>query len=155
MPTTEATSDGYALALEEARRALEEQERAVAELRARAGTLIAAAALAASLLGEAPQGLLGVVAVGALIGLTTAMLVVLWPRWDWRFSVAPSMIVLEYLEPPKSSLPFVHRDLAFHMERNAAVNRERLNLLVTTFRTGVLLFAIALIACVAGSLTTT
>jgi hypothetical protein len=42
---------GYALAYDEAKRALDEQERVVAELRSRAGTLIAAAAITTSFLG--------------------------------------------------------------------------------------------------------
>jgi hypothetical protein len=46
-----ADPDGYALAYDEAKRALDEQERVVAELRSRAGTLIAAAAITTSFLG--------------------------------------------------------------------------------------------------------
>src|SRR5580692_10272815 len=42
--SNEASGAGYALAYREARRGLEDQERSVVELRARAGALIAAAA---------------------------------------------------------------------------------------------------------------
>lgn len=43
---------GYALAYEEARRALDEQSQVLAELRSRSGTLIAAAAVTTSFLGS-------------------------------------------------------------------------------------------------------
>jgi hypothetical protein len=46
-----ANPDAYRLAYEEARRALDEQERAVVELRSRAGQLIAAAAITTSFFG--------------------------------------------------------------------------------------------------------
>jgi len=46
-----ASRDGYALAYREARMGLEDQERAVVELRARAGALIAAAAITTSFFG--------------------------------------------------------------------------------------------------------
>jgi hypothetical protein len=45
------TEAGYALAYREARRGLDDQERSAVELRARAGALIAAAAIATSFFG--------------------------------------------------------------------------------------------------------
>lgn len=50
MPSND-DADGYALALEEARRALDEQERTIAQLSVRAGMLLSGAAVATSLLG--------------------------------------------------------------------------------------------------------
>jgi hypothetical protein len=49
--TAGASRDGYALAYREARMGLEDQERSVVELRARAGALIAAASIATSFFG--------------------------------------------------------------------------------------------------------
>jgi hypothetical protein len=48
----QAPGEGYALAYREARRGLEDQERSVVELRARAGALIAAAAITTSFFGS-------------------------------------------------------------------------------------------------------
>ena len=76
---------GYALAYDEANRALDEQERVVAELRSHAGTLIAAAAITTSFLGGrfSTHHLhpLAWAAIGcfAFVGLT--LLALLWP---WR-----------------------------------------------------------------------
>lgn len=50
-PARAGAPEGYALAYEEAKRALEEQERVVAELRSRAGVLIGAAAITTSFFG--------------------------------------------------------------------------------------------------------
>jgi hypothetical protein len=67
-------AQGYELAYSEARRALDDQERAVTELRSRAGALIAAAAIATSFFGGqvlARNGL--VVSAGVVIACFTAL----------------------------------------------------------------------------------
>ncbi len=70
------TSDpaAYNLAYEEAKRALEEEERAVSELRSRPGQLIAAAAITTSFFGGRAIGshvhLASWVAIGCFIGLS-------------------------------------------------------------------------------------
>jgi hypothetical protein len=82
---------GYALAYDEAKRALDEQERVVAELRSRAGTLIAAAAITSFLGGRILSSHhlhpLAWAAIGcfAFVGIT--LLALLWPWRDWRFTV--------------------------------------------------------------------
>ena len=63
------------------------------ELRARAGTLFAAAAIATSFFGAQTLArhdldAAGCVAVGCFVLLSFAVLV-LWPRQDWEFSLAP------------------------------------------------------------------
>src|SRR5215207_6678216 len=88
VPTTEPLADGYAIALEEARRALEEQERAVAQLSTRAGLLISAAAVVTSLLGgpvlaRGALDLAAWIATAAFMGLAAAALSILRPRRDW------------------------------------------------------------------------
>jgi hypothetical protein len=52
MASSEPDPEEYRLGYEEAKRGLEDQERAVVELRARAGTLIAAAAITTSFFGS-------------------------------------------------------------------------------------------------------
>ncbi len=156
MAAGDLPESGYAVAYAEAQRSLDEQERAVVELRTRAGTLIAAAAITMSFFGG--HALLnddlhafGWVAIGcfALVGL--AVLLILWPRRDWEFSLAPSEFIATYLEPEHGEplqLQLILRDLALHMGRSAALNRRQLRTLMITFRTGVLLLVIEVLAWV-------
>lgn len=111
---------GCALAFDEAKRALDEQERVVAELRSRAGTLIAAAAITTSFRGGrilSPHHLhpLAWAAIGcfAFVGIT--LLALLWPWRDWRFTVNAQSFIQTYLEPPGAApldVPAIQRDLA-------------------------------------------
>ena len=89
--TEENEARSYELAFEEAGRALDAQERAVNELRSRAGVLIAAAAITTSFLGSRAITGDGLsvwvwVAVVAFIVVGGSVLTVLWPRTDWSFS---------------------------------------------------------------------
>jgi hypothetical protein len=152
----EAYGAGYALAYREARRGLEDQERSVVELRTRAGALIAAAAITTSFFGG--QTLLrqnidvaGWVAIGCFVLLGFAVLLVLWPRRDWEFSLAPDEFVATYLEPAEGEpleLHLIERDLALHMGRSADLNRQQLRTLMTVFRFGALLLVAEVLAWV-------
>lgn len=90
---TMANDATYELAYAEARRALDEQERAVVELRSRAGQLIAAAAITTSFFGgQALRGRIhgfGWAAIGCFVGLSLSVLAILWPRRDWEFVLSP------------------------------------------------------------------
>jgi hypothetical protein len=152
----EASGAGYALAYREARRGLEDQERSVVELRARAGTLFAAAAIATSFFGAQTLArhdldAAGWVAVGCFVLLSFAVLVMLWPRQDWELSLAPKDFIATYLEPAEGEpleSHLIERDLALHVGRSTKINREQLNTLVTVFRFGVLLLLIEVLAWV-------
>ena len=96
MSTTaiEASREGYALAYREARMGLEDQERSVVALRARAGALVAAAAITTSFFGSQTLikhdiGAAAWIAIGCFVLLGFAVLMVLWPRRNWEFSLAP------------------------------------------------------------------
>jgi hypothetical protein len=140
--TPAADPAGYALAYDEAKRALDEQERVVAELRSRAGTLIAAAAITTSFLGGRILSShhlhpLAWAAIGcfAFVGIT--LLVLLWPWRDWRFTVNAQSFIQTYLEPSDGAplrLPAIHRDLALHMEAAWRANRGQLRWLQAAFR---------------------
>jgi len=83
---------GYALAYDEAKRALDQQERVVSELRSRAGTLIAAAAITTSFLGgriltSHHLHPLAWAAIGCFAFVGVTLLALLWPWRDWRFTV--------------------------------------------------------------------
>jgi hypothetical protein len=152
----EASGAGYALAYREARRALEDQERSVVELRARAGALIAAAAITTSFFGgqtltRHDVGIAGWVAIGCFVLLGFAVLLMLWPRQDWEFSLAPAEFIATYLERADGEAVEPHlieRDLALHMGRSIKFNSAQLNTLAGIFRFGALLLLIEVLAWV-------
>jgi hypothetical protein len=151
----EPDSEAYRLAYEEARRSLEDQERAVSELRSRAGTLIAAAAITTSFFGS--QALqrhvhaMSWVAIVCFVALGAAVLAILWPRRDWEFDLSPAQFIATYLEPTEEDplpLALIHRDLALHMGGSAAANRAQLGRLMIVFRVGALLLVAEVVAWV-------
>jgi hypothetical protein len=156
MSSAEASGAGYALAYREARRGLEDQERSVVELRARAGALIAAAAITTSFFGgqtlvRRDIGAAAWVAIGCFVLLGFAVLLVLWPRRDWEFSLAPDEFIATYLEPADGNplaLHLIERDLALHMGRSAELNRRQLRTLMSVFRLGALLLVVEVVAWV-------
>src|ERR1700728_4967883 len=119
----EASGAGYALAYREARRGLEDQERSVVELRARAATLFAAAAITTSFFGaqtlaRRDLGAAGWLAIGCFVLLSFAVLMMLWPRRDWSFSLEPEDFIATYLEPADGEglePHLIERDLALHI----------------------------------------
>lgn len=147
---------GYEFAYNEAKRALEDQERTVVELRSRAGTLIAAAAITTSFFGgqalaDHSLDAAGWAAITCFVALGVAVLAILWPRPDWEFSVEPSLFVSTYLEPDEGeplSVPLIHRDLALHMGVSAARNQTQLARLATAFRIAAVLLLAEVIAWV-------
>jgi len=152
----EASGTGYELAYREARRGLEDQERSAVELRARAAALIAAAAIITSFFGSQMLarrdfGAAGWLAIGCFVLLSFAVLVVLWPRRDWAFSLAPAEFIAAYLEPPDGEsleLHLIERDLALHMGRSTKLNRDQLNELAPVFRVAALLLVAEVLAWV-------
>lgn len=126
------------------------------ELRSHAGSLIAAAAITTSFFGSQALGRHGIgaagwVAIGLFASLGLAVLLVLWPRRDWEFSLGPGEFITTYLEPPEGEpleLYLIERDLAMHMGRSTKSNRYQLNVLITIFRFGTLLLAAEVLAWV-------
>lgn len=110
------------------------------ERRSRAGTLIAAAAITTSFFGSqaaqsSPRH--GLDRDRLLVTLGASVLVILWPRRDWEFTLSPQRFISTYLEPIDGDplpLPSIHRDRALHMGRSAALNRRQLRWLMTAFR---------------------
>ena len=155
MAPAEIDPAAYLLAYEEAKRALDEQERAVFELRSRAGQLIAGAAITTSFFGG--QALrhelhaMSWIAVVCFVALSIAVLVILWPRRDWEFNLSPAEFINTYVEPVDGEpldLPSIHRDLSLHMGNSAALNREQLRRLTGAFRIGAVLLVAEVIAWV-------
>lgn len=148
--------DGYALAYDEARRALEEQARSVGELRSRAGVLMTTAAIATSFLGglSVPAHGLGpaawiALACFALSGVT--VLAALWPRRDWELVASPGALLTTFVEPVLGSaaaIHVIHRELALHLDVLIAHNRAQIGRLGTLLRTTSTLIAIEVLSWV-------
>jgi hypothetical protein len=118
----DATPAHYALAYDEAKRALDAQESVVNELRTRSGILIAAAAITTSFFGgralaEGAVGTAGRLAIAAFGLVGMSVLTVLWPRTDWSFTVNAERFIATYVESDEGPLPLpaIHRALALHM----------------------------------------
>ena len=134
----------YALAFDEAGRALDGQERSVNELRSRAGVLIAAAAITTSFFGAraVTDDLSAAVwcAMVAFAGVGATVLFVLWPRSDWQFSASATDLIATYIETDEpASLPQIHRDLALHRSASYDRNARQLRVLFAAFRMGLVL----------------
>lgn len=91
------------------------------------------------------------VAIGCFAWLGFAVLLVLWPRRDWEFSLAPDQFIATYLKPMDGeplALHLIERDLALHMGRSAELNRRQLRILMTVFRVGAILLVVEVLAWV-------
>ncbi|HKG38617.1 MAG TPA: hypothetical protein VKB25_06475 [Conexibacter sp.] len=153
MPIAEPIADGYAIALEEARRALDEQERAVAQLSTRAGLLISAAAVVTSLLGgpvlaHAAFDIASWVAIAAFVGVAATVLAILSPRREWEFAIHPALLIGDYVERTPSPPAPLRRELALTMGASITHNRRALDRMMTTFNTGSVFLAIEILAWV-------
>ena len=144
MSEDDESAAAYALAFDEAGRALDGQERTVNELRSRAGVLIAAAAITTSFFGaravtdEVSITVWCAVVAFALVG--ASVLVVLWPRSDWEFSASATDLIATYIETAvPASLPQIHRDLALHRSASYDRNARQLRALFIAFRVGLVL----------------
>jgi hypothetical protein len=123
----------YELAFQEARRALDGQERALAAFRSRAGVVLSAAAIATSFLGGQALNTRGFTtlawtAITAFAVLGIATLCVLWPDEQWEFEVIPNQLLSTYIERDDGidvPLVVIHRDLALHMENSYLANEMR------------------------------
>jgi hypothetical protein len=143
-PIAAAEPAGYALAFEEAKRALDDQERVLDGLHTRAATLVAAAALVTSFFGgqvlhtgHVPA--FGWIALAFFVALAVCVLIVLGPGRDWEFDVSPASLIRTYLEPAAGDptpVPGIHRDLALHMGTAADGNRRLMRDSIDAYRLG-------------------
>jgi hypothetical protein len=117
------------IAYDNALRALDKQERALEELRARTGVLLAAASLAVSLLGNsafegARPDLVVVVALVAFVLAFGASLFVLLPR-EFVFALEGTR-VYEELFPFRDAPEEAHRRLTYDMQRFWVENHKQM-----------------------------
>lgn len=147
MSEDDGSGAAYALAFEEAGRALDGQERTVNELRSRAGVLIAAAAITTSFFGAraVTPDLTTMVwlATGAFACIGISVLFVLWPRSNWEFSASATDIVATYIKTEEPvPLPPIHRDLALHRSASYDRNATQLRVLFSAFRIGLVVLVV-------------
>ncbi len=89
------------------------------------------------------------IAIGTFVVLGGAVVLILWPRGDWEYSVRPSLLIQNYVEHPQPlALPQIHRDLALHMDASYLQNRGQLLKLVRYFRLASLLLLFEVVAWV-------
>ena len=145
------TSQAYKLAYDEAVRGLAQQQSRLDDLRARAGILLSAAAIATSLLGgtaldegNATAWVWG--AVACFLGVSGLALVLLLPR-RWEFTAVPRRIIRIYIETD-DPLPvdMIQRDLALHMEDSYVRNEVGLDAMLLRFRIALGLLSLEVIA---------
>lgn len=154
MPTTEPLADGYVVALDEARRVLDQQERAVAQLSTRAGLLISAAAVVTSVLGgpalaHAKVDAAAWGAIGAFVALTGAVLAVLRPRQTWEFALHPAPLIEVLLDSASGPGPLdLRRELSLHMGASIDHNAREIGTLTKAFHIASVLLAVEIVAWV-------
>jgi hypothetical protein len=141
-------------------RSIERQQQALDNLRSRAGTLIAAAAIVTSFLaaealkdpgrgGNAHDHSLQtpeVIAIGAFVGLALTAMAILWP-WKWTFRVSAKHLLGKYIEVDEPwTSQRLQRNLALWLERHVVANQSKLDRLFWAFRGGCFLLAVEVVA---------
>jgi hypothetical protein len=129
------------LAYELALRALDHQDGLLDELRARTGTLLAAASIVASFLGATAidRGGLGFLAVGALVAFVMsigASVYVLLPKRSLVFSINGPVVIEEAISA-QLDLAETYLQLAYWTEDFRSANVETVNRLFTWYRVAV------------------
>lgn len=140
------------VAYEESRRALEVQKLSLSELRTRAGTLLAVAALVTTFFGgEALEGTTEIaceaqVAIGAFIALAVLAVAVLLP-WPFNWSLDPCALVNDYVDQkPQPPIAEMLRDLALHHDQSRNNNDSTITWLYWAFRIAAVLLAVEVVA---------
>jgi hypothetical protein len=146
-------AEAYELAYAEAVRALSQQQIVIDNLRTRAGVLLSGAAIATSFLGQAAlrrgTTVWSWLAITAFLLLGTAILLILWPRHDWRYAIRPRALIENYIEHADSlPVPAIHRDLTLHMDDSYLRNRWQLLELVRYLRGASVLLMLEVVAWV-------
>jgi hypothetical protein len=143
--------DKYALALEEARRAVDTQRDDLKGVRDRATAVVTVAGLALSLLaGPAlrdprihPSGWT-IAGVAAFVLLTGVALGILWPR-TFIFAQDPQTLVA-WAEQQHAQPAEMTRDLALHLKGQYAANRTAIKWMLVGYQVAVALLALEILA---------
>lgn len=148
----------YELAFAEARHALDAQEQMMRDLIARAGMLMAAAAVTTSIfvgqaLAHGHAGPAAWVGIAAFVGVGLAVVDVLWPRAGWEIEAWATNVITEYVEPEGIPVAMIHRDLAIHRTASVRRNVSRLRRASRSLRIGMGVLVIEAVAWVVAVMT--
>jgi len=142
----------YALALEEARRGLDQQMTDLDGIRNRTGTVLGLAGLAASLIGGltgqvAPEpSAWSWVAVSAFVGVAVLSVVILWPR-KVRTTQDPKKLVT-WAETDNVTADAMHRDLSLYMGTQYDGNWRTLHAMMWAYCAALVLLVVEIIALI-------
>jgi hypothetical protein len=154
VPAADESDALYRVAYDEAVRALAEQQALIESLRARAGLLLSAAAIATSFLGSQALtrvrlGPLGWIGLACFFAATATALAILWPR-ELILTADPEAVIRIYVEAGEpTSIGTLYRDLSLHFRRGLEENRLTLDRLSTLLQIGSALLAIEILLWVA------
>lgn len=157
-----------AIVYQESIRAIDEQLRALDGLRARTGTLLAAASIITAFLGsealqshqrlrlvqaqsriESEFDWLTWLAIGAFVAVAFSCVLILWP-WTWRFASSAKILIEDHVNAQEASSPGeLHLFLARTIEGNWESNQRRLDGLSWCFRIASLSLALEVVLWVA------
>lgn len=149
---------GYEIAFDASKDALKQQEAALDNLRTRASTVLSGASIATAFLGaqalkrprHRPELWLDGwewVAAGSFIALALTVIVILWPRKNWVFTVGAKDLIGGYVEGArKYTVPEIQRNLALHLENHFDANQQKIERLYLWFRLSCGLLALQVVA---------
>lgn len=148
------------LAYDESLRAIDVQQAALADVRARAAQLVVAASVATSVLGALVQDTSHRVDTWSIVALVTFGLLLAicgWifiPRRGWRFVTSATILIDQYIYADlPADIDEIHRELALHMERHWDANQDPLNKRMAGLQVGALLLAVSVVSWIIGLLT--
>jgi hypothetical protein len=146
----------YALAFDEAHRAIDKQADELEQVRGRIGTLFSVAAVVGALpidailkradeLGGYGLGALSVAGVGLTI-IAAAVVKIWWPA-ETTFKLDPGVIVGSFIEAaPPHDIDAIRRELALHVSRHVRANRPRIDERMRWFALASVAFLVEVIA---------
>jgi hypothetical protein len=147
-------TESYDLIYREAVRSLTQQQQSLDGLRARAGGLISATAIATSFLGglalagETSPGneLEGFSWAGIILFCLIILLnmVIVAPWWTWTFETSPTVLV-QSVDSGQADAARLARDLALYFEIFWEDNQRKLNILFLLFQAGAILLIVEII----------
>lgn len=136
----------YELVLNQVLRGLSLQQDALDNLRARAGTLVAAASLVSTFFGATalsdkaspPATAWVVMAFISLFLVVVVPVVILWP-YQWRWGIDGHRLLTDYVEAKRpATLDETRRSLAYYIQQDINSNEGKLNRLWRALRVAVL-----------------
>jgi hypothetical protein len=136
---------------EESVRAITQQEAALDGLRARTGTLLAAASITTAFLGGEALAREPRLVVSAWAGIVAfcvvgALSIAILGPWTWRFSHDASVLIEDHVEvPERSEAEQLQLFLAHTNDGNWDTNQRRLERLFWCFRAGSLCLAVEVV----------